>query len=100
MHVLNFKETTILFKKKLFQFVFVLHGKSLQLCLTLCDTVECSPPDSSVCGILQARILEWVVMPFSRDLPNPGIKPMSLMSPVLADGLFTTSATSVFVSSR
>ena len=28
-------------------------------------------------GILQARILEWVALPFSRDLPNPGIKPLS-----------------------
>ena len=39
-----------------------------QLCLTLCDPVDCSPPGSSVHGILQARILEWVVMPFSRVL--------------------------------
>ena len=37
-------------------------------------------------GILQARILEWVVMPFSRDLPNPGIASTSLMSPALAGG--------------
>ena len=33
-----------------------------------------SPPGSSVHGILQARILEWVVLPFSRGLPNPGIE--------------------------
>ena len=31
-----------------------------QLCQTLCDTVDCSPPGSSIHGILQARILEWV----------------------------------------
>ena len=31
-----------------------------QLCLTLCDPMDCSPPGSSVHGILQARILEWV----------------------------------------
>ena len=37
-----------------------------QSCVTLCDSVDCSPPGSSVCGILQARILEWVAMPFSR----------------------------------
>ena len=37
----------------------------------------CSPPGSSVHGILQARILEWVVISFSRDLPNPGIEPRS-----------------------
>ena len=45
-----------------------------QLCPTLCDLVGCSPPGLSVHGILQARILEWVAIPFSRDLPNPGIK--------------------------
>ena len=44
-------------------------------------------------GILQARILEWVTMPFSRDLPDPGIKSMSLVSPAMAGGCFTTSTT-------
>ena len=42
-----------------------------------------SLPASSVYGILQARILEWVTMPSSRDLPNPGIKPMSPAAPAL-----------------
>ena len=37
-----------------------------------------SPPGFSFHGILQARILEWVAMPFSGDLPNSGIEPMSL----------------------
>ena len=37
-----------------------------QLCLILCDTMDYSPPGSSVCGILQERILEWVAIPFSR----------------------------------
>ena len=37
-----------------------------KLCLTLCDPMDCSPPGSSVHGISQARILEWVVVPFSR----------------------------------
>ena len=37
-----------------------------QSCLTLCDPMDCSPPGSSVRGILQARILEWVAVPFSR----------------------------------
>ena len=40
--------------------------KSLQLCLTLGDPMDCSPPGSSVHRILQARILKWVAMPFSR----------------------------------
>ena len=37
-----------------------------QLCLTLCNPMDCSPPGLSVHGILQARILEWVAIPFSR----------------------------------
>ena len=47
--------------------------------------MDCSPPGSSVHGIFQARILEW-------DLPDPGIEPTSLVSPVLACGFFTSSA--------
>ena len=47
------------------------HAKSLQLCLTLCDPVDCSLSDSSVCGILQARILEWVAVSFSRGSSQP-----------------------------
>ena len=49
--------------------------KVAQSCLILCDPVDQSPPDSSVHGILQARVLEWVAISFSRDLSNPGIKP-------------------------
>ena len=68
-------------------------AKSFQSCLTLCDPMDCSPPGSSVHGILQARILEWVAMPSSKRSSWPGIKPTSLMSPALAGGFFTTSAT-------
>ena len=46
-------------------------------CLTLCDPMDYSPPGSSVHGILQARIMEWAAIPFSGDLPDPGIKPRS-----------------------
>ena len=56
---------------------------SLQLCLALCDLMDCSLPGSSVHGILQARILEWVAMPFSKDLPDPGIEPASPEAPAL-----------------
>ena len=45
------------------------------MCLTLCDPRDCSPPGSSVHGILQARILEWVAIPFPGGLPDPGIEP-------------------------
>ena len=40
-------------------------AKSFQLCLTLCDPIDGSPPGSPVPGILQARILEWVAISFS-----------------------------------
>ena len=42
-----------------------------QSCWTLWDPVDCSPPGSSVHGILQARILEWVAMPSSRGSSQP-----------------------------
>ena len=45
-----------------------MRDKSLQLCPTLCDPVDCSLPGSSVHGILQAIILEWVAMPSSRGI--------------------------------
>ena len=51
-----------------------------QSCPTLYDPMDCSPPDYSVHGLVQARILEWVAIPFSRELPYPGIK---LRSPTL-----------------
>ena len=43
-----------------------------QSCLTLCDPVDCSSSGSSVHGILQARILEWVAISFSRGSSQPG----------------------------
>ena len=47
-----------------------------QLCPTLCDPVDCSLPGASVHGILQARILEWVAMLFSKGIfLNQGSKP-------------------------
>ena len=42
-----------------------------QLCPTLCDPMDCSPPGSSIHGILQARILEWVAISFSRGSSQP-----------------------------
>ena len=43
----------------------------LQLCMTLCDAMDCSPPGSCVDGALQARILQWLVMPNSREPSRP-----------------------------
>ena len=68
-------------------------AKSLQSCLTLCSPMDCNPAGFSVDGILQARILEWVAMLPPGDLPNPGIKPASFRSSVLAGGFLTISTT-------
>ena len=62
----------------------------IQLCLTLCDPRDCSPPGSSVHGISQARILEWVVISSSRGSFRPKIEPMSPASPALESKFFTT----------
>ena len=45
--------------------------KVTQSLATLCDSMDCSLPGSSVHGILQARILEWVAIPFSRGSSQP-----------------------------
>ena len=66
---------------------------SLQSCQTLWGTMGCSPPGSSVHGILQARILKLVAISFSRGSSWPRIEPRSLVSPALAGEFFTTSAT-------
>ena len=44
---------------------------------TLYHPMDCSPPGSSVHGNLQSRVVEWVAIPFSRDLPNAGTEPRS-----------------------
>ena len=49
-----------------FNFNVCMHTKLLQSCLTLCNSMDCSPSGSSIHGILQARIVEWVAMPSSR----------------------------------
>ena len=67
--------------------------KSLQLCPTLCDPVGCSPPGSSVHEILQARILEWVVMPFSRGSSPPRDQTHVCYVPSIDRQVFTASIT-------
>ena len=61
-----------------------------QSCPTLCDPTDCGPAGSSVHGISQARILEWVTIFSSRGIsPEPRIEPTSPASPALASGFFT-----------
>ena len=70
-----------------------MHAKSLQSPLTLCDPINYSLPGSSVRGILQVRILEWVAIAIlQRVFLTQGSNPQ-LMSSALAGRFFTTSAT-------
>ena len=59
---------------------------TLQLCLTLFHPVDCSSPGSSVHGIFQARILEWIAMPSSRGSSLP--RDQTCISPAMAGGFF------------
>ena len=65
-------------------------GLHAQSSLTLCDPMDCSPPASSVHGILQAKYWSGLLFPFSGDRPNPGMEPGSPAAPALAGGFFTT----------
>ena len=58
-------------------------AQSIQSCLPLCDPMNCSPPGSSVHGILQTRIWNGLPCPPPGDLLDAGIKSMSLKSPAL-----------------
>ena len=64
--------------------------KVAQSCPTFCEPMDCSPPGLSVHGILQARILEWVAMPFSRG--SSQTKDWPKVS-CIAGGIFTVWAT-------
>ena len=64
-----------------------------QLCPILCDPLDCSLPGSSVHGILQERILEWVTISISGELPDPGIESVFPEFPALAGRFFTTAPT-------
>ena len=61
-----------------------------QSCPTLYDPMSCSLPGSSIHGIFQARILEWIAISNPGDLPDTGIETVSPLSPVLASRFLTT----------
>ena len=65
----------------------------LPTCVTFCDPRDCSPWGSSLLGIFQARVLEWVAMLSSRGSSQSRGWTWSLIFPALAGGFFTTSAT-------
>ena len=67
-----------------FFFPLYMHLKWLQSCPALSDPMDCGPPGSSVHGVLQASVLEWVAMPFSRGSTLPRDQSASLaLSPAL-----------------
>ena len=70
-----------------------MHAKSLQLCLTLYDPVDCSPPGSSVHGIFHAKIMSELLCSSPGVLPDTGIELTALTSSALAGRFFTTNAT-------
>ena len=70
-----------------------LPAKSLQSCPSLCDPRDGKPPRSSVHGILQARILDWVAISSSRGSSQPRNSTGSLKSAALGGQFFTTSST-------
>ena len=61
------------------------YAKSLQLCPTLCDPIDGSPPGSDVPGILQARILEWVAISFSSAWKEKSESEVAQSCPTLSD---------------
>ena len=63
-------------------------AKSLQPCPTLCDPVDCSLPHAPVHWILQQGYWSGLPCPPPGDLPDPGMEPLSLMSPALAGGVY------------
>ena len=67
--------------------MFQMKVLTAQSYLTLCDPMDCRPPGYSVHRTFQARILEWIAISSSRDLPNPG---MDSASHALAGRFFTT----------
>ena len=69
------------------------HGKWLQSCPILCDLMDCSPQAPLPMGFSRQEYWSELSHPPPGDLPDPGIKPVSLTSPALAGWFFTTCAT-------
>ena len=82
MHIPGAEEPALLLR---------VHAKLLQLHLTLCNPMDCSPPGSLSIGFFRQEYWSGLPFPSPEDLPDPEITPMSRMSPALAGGFFTTS---------
>ena len=87
----NKKDTTFLKTNEIFIFVTrCVRVQSFQSCLTLCDPMDSNPTGSSVRGIIQARILEWVAMPSFRGSSQPKDQTHISCSSCISGGCFTT----------
>ena len=80
-------------KDKLHESSVCMHAKSRQSCPTLCDTMDLAHQAPLSKGFSRQEYWRGLPCPPSGDLPDPGIEPTSLISPALAGGFFTTSAT-------
>ena len=69
-----------------------MYAKSFELCATLCDPMDCTRQAPLSMGFSRQEYQSGLPCPLPGDLPDPGIEPMSLMSPALAGRFFTTSA--------
>ena len=76
-----------------YQTVKTVCAMSLQLCLTPCNLQIIAHQDPLSMGFSRQEYWSWLPCPPPEDLPNPEIEPMSLMSPALAGGFFTSSTT-------
>ena len=65
-------------------------GREVRVFMTLRTVAQQAPLSM---GFSRREYWSWLPFPSPRDFPNPGIEPISLLSPALADGFFTTSAT-------
>ena len=70
-----------------------MYAKSLQSCLTLCKSMDCSPQTSLCMEFYRQEYWSGLSFPPPGDLPNPGTEPTFLKSPALAGEFFTSSAT-------
>ena len=70
-----------------------MHAKLLQSCLTLLTLWTVAHQAPPLMGFSRQEHWSGLSFPTPADLPNPGLEPMSLTSPALAGGFFTTSAT-------
>ena len=77
IYEVDYSRDLILLKSSLHLCVHACLHAQLLRCVSLCNPMDCIPPGSSVPGISHARILEWIAISYSGDLPKPGIETTS-----------------------